>query len=76
VYIGDEQGRVCAFLQKPSVAEMEASGGIREDGLAAVDSGLVRFDPHVAARLLVPNPDPICFLWRQWRRPLPARSDD
>jgi fucokinase len=51
VYIADEQGRVYAFLQKPSVAEMQASGAIRADGLTPVDSGLLHFDPQIAARL-------------------------
>lgn len=52
VYVADDQGRVYAFLQKPSISEIIAAGGIREDGLAAVDSGLIRFDPQTAARLM------------------------
>jgi len=51
VYVADEQGRVYAFLQKPSVAQIAAAGGRRDDGLAAVDSGLLRFDPDSATRV-------------------------
>jgi fucokinase len=49
--VADEHGRVYAFLQKPSVAEIAAAGGQHEDGLVAVDSGLLRFDPESAARM-------------------------
>jgi len=49
VYVTDEQGRVYAFLQKPSVAQMAAAGARREDGRVAVDSGLLRFDAESAA---------------------------
>jgi fucokinase len=52
VYITDEQGRVYSFLQKPSVAALTAAGGLLEGGKAAVDSGLLRFSPEVAARLV------------------------
>jgi len=52
VYVADEQGRVYTFLQKPSISEIVAAGGMREDGLTAVDSGLMRFDPEAAARLM------------------------
>ena len=51
VYVADEQGRVYAFLQKPSIAEMIAAGAFQKDGMVAVDSGLLRFDPPAAARL-------------------------
>ena len=51
VYITDEQGRIYGFLQKPSLAELKAGGGIREDGRAALDTGLIRFDPAAAAAL-------------------------
>jgi fucokinase len=51
VYVTDGQGRVYAFLQKPSVAQIVAAGGRNEDGLVAVDSGLLRFDPQAAARV-------------------------
>lgn len=51
VYISDERGRVYAFLQKPSVAEAAAAGGLRDGGMVAVDSGLLRFDPEAAVRL-------------------------
>ena len=51
VYITDDQGRVYAFLQKPSVAQIVAAGGRSADGLVAVDSGLLRFDPEAAARV-------------------------
>jgi fucokinase len=51
VYVADEQGRVYAFLQKPSVAQIAAAGGLRQDDLVAVDSGLMRFDAETAARM-------------------------
>jgi fucokinase len=51
VYISDDRGRVYSFLQKPSVSEAAAAGGLREDGMVAVDSGLLRFDPEAARHL-------------------------
>lgn len=51
VYIVDPAGRVYSFLQKPSAAEVQAAGGLVATDTAAVDSGLLRFDPELAARL-------------------------
>jgi len=51
VYIADEQGRVYSFLQKPSLAELRAAGGILEGDEVALDIGLLRFAPESAARL-------------------------
>jgi fucokinase len=51
VYIADDRGRVHWFLQKPTVAQVQAAGGMLPDGSVAVDSGLLRFDPAAAARL-------------------------
>lgn len=51
VYTADEQGRVYAFLQKPSVVEVKAAGGLLENEQVALDIGLLRFDPEAAARL-------------------------
>jgi fucokinase len=52
VYIADEDGRVHWFLQKPAPAQVEASGGLLPHGMVAVDSGLLRFDPDVAALMM------------------------
>ncbi len=51
VYIADATGRVYSFLQKPSASEAAAAGGLLQGGLAAVDTGLLRFDPAITARL-------------------------
>jgi fucokinase len=51
VYIADPSGRVYTFLQKPSEAETAAAGGLLDGGTVAVDSGLIRFDPALTARL-------------------------
>ena len=51
VYVADDLGRVYAFLQKPSVAELRAAGGLLERDEVALDIGLLRFDPEAAARL-------------------------
>lgn len=51
VYVFGPDGLVYSFLQKPSLAEMEESGGILADGQVAVDSGLLRFDASVASAL-------------------------
>jgi fucokinase len=51
VYIADEQGRVYAFLQKPSVSELQAAGGLLPGDQAALDAGLLCFSPQSAARL-------------------------
>jgi fucokinase len=52
VYITDEQGRVYSFLQKPSIAALHAAGGILHGGRVALDSGLLRFSPEVAAQFM------------------------
>ncbi len=51
VYTADEGGRVSTFLQKPTAAEVRAVGGFLEGGKVAVDTGLIRFAPDIAARL-------------------------
>ena len=51
VYVTDEQGRVYAFLQKPSVSELQAAGGLLPGDQVALDIGLLRFSPEAAARL-------------------------
>jgi fucokinase len=51
VYVADEQGRVYAFLQKPSVSELQAAGGLLPGNQAALDAGLLYFSPEAAARL-------------------------
>jgi fucokinase len=51
VYVTNEQGRIYAFLQKPSLSELSASGGLLKDDQVALDTGLLRFAPEVAARL-------------------------
>lgn len=50
VYIADEHGRVSAFLQKPSVSELQAAGGLPPDDQVALDIGLLRFSPEAASR--------------------------
>lgn len=51
VYILGDGGRVYSFLQKPSAAQVRAAGGLLTGGSVALDTGLLRFDPSVAARL-------------------------
>ena len=51
VYAVDEHDRVYSFLQKPSAAQVKAAGALFEDGRVAVDTGLLRFDPAVTARM-------------------------
>jgi len=51
VYVTNEQGRIYAFLQKPSLSELSASGGLLQKGQVALDTGLLRFAPETAARL-------------------------
>src|SRR6185369_9267653 len=51
VYVANSEGRVYTFLQKPSLEEIAAAGGLAANGLCAVDSGLLRFDPPSAAKL-------------------------
>jgi fucokinase len=51
VYVTDEQGRIYSFLQKPSVAEVQAAGGLLAGDCVALDTGLLRFDAESSARL-------------------------
>ncbi len=51
VYVLGDQGRVYSFLQKPSASQVKAAGGLLADGNVALDTGLLRMDPSVAARL-------------------------
>jgi fucokinase len=51
VYVADDLGRVYAFLQKPSVSELKAAGGLLPGDQAALDAGLLCFSPDAAARL-------------------------
>lgn len=51
VYVLDDLGRVYAFLQKPSAAQVRAAGGMLPGERVALDTGLIRFDPALAARL-------------------------
>jgi fucokinase len=51
VYVTGENGVVYSFLQKPSLAEVQAAGGVRPDGSVAVDTGILRFDPATSAQL-------------------------
>ena len=51
VYVADEKGRVYSFLQKPSVSELQAAGGLLPGDQVALDVGLLRFSPEAAARL-------------------------
>jgi fucokinase len=51
VYIADDLGRVYAFLQKPSVADVRAAGGLLGGDEVALDIGLLCFCPEIAARL-------------------------
>jgi fucokinase len=51
VYVVGAKGQVYTFLQKPTLAEVEAAGGVLEDGRVAVDIGLLRFDAEMTAAL-------------------------
>jgi fucokinase len=51
VYVHDDQGRVYAFLQKPSIEDVRAAGGLLPGDRVALDTGLLRFCPESAARL-------------------------
>src|ERR1035438_8095224 len=51
VSVTDGHGRVYAFRQKPSAAEIRAAGGLLENDQVAVDTGLLRFHPEIAAAL-------------------------
>jgi len=51
VYVVGADDQVYTFLQKPTLAEMKAAGGLLEDGRVAVDIGLLRFDAELASEL-------------------------
>ena len=51
VYVTDETGRIYAFLQKPSRAELAATGGLLPGDRVAVDTGLLRLSPEAAMAL-------------------------
>jgi Predicted kinase related to galactokinase and mevalonate kinase len=51
VYVVGEGDQVYTFLQKPTVAEVKAAGGLFADGKVAVDIGLLRFDPELTNTL-------------------------
>lgn len=51
VYVADDEGRVYAFLQKPTPTQVRDAGGMLPDEQVAVDSGIFRFDAVIAARL-------------------------
>ncbi len=52
VFVMDPAGRVYAFLQKPSAAQIRAAGGLLPEDTAALDSGILYFDTPTAARLM------------------------
>jgi len=51
VYVVGAEDLVYTFLQKPTPAEVQAAGGMLEDGRVAVDVGLLRFDADLTAAL-------------------------
>ena len=51
VYVVGAADQVYTFLQKPTLAEVSAAGGVLEDGRVAVDIGLLRFDAGLTAEL-------------------------
>ncbi|MGA2086670.1 MAG: L-fucokinase, partial [Terracidiphilus sp.] len=51
VYVVGAGGQVYTFLQKPTLPELKAAGGVLEDGRVAVDIGLLRFDAEMTAAL-------------------------
>jgi fucokinase len=51
VYVVGAGQRVYTFLQKPTLAEVRAAGGVLPDGRVAVDIGLLRFDAELTAAL-------------------------
>jgi fucokinase len=51
VYVTGEQGRIYSYLQKPSVAELTAAGGLLDGDQVALDSGLLRLAPDAVVRL-------------------------
>jgi len=52
VYIADPQGQVYGFLQKPTAAQVRDAGGIYPGDQVALDTGLLRFDAPISARLM------------------------
>ena len=52
VYIASESGLIYRFLQKPSMTDLRAAGGLIRGEEVALDTGLIRFDPTAAARLV------------------------
>ncbi len=51
VYVVGEGERVYTFLQKPTLQEVKAAGGVFDDGRVAVDIGLLRFDADLTDAL-------------------------
>ncbi len=51
VYVLGDEGKVYAYFQKPSAAQLEAAGGLLPGGEVALDTGLLRFDAPLTARL-------------------------
>lgn len=51
VYVMDQDERVTAFLQKPSLSSLRSAGGLVDGDRVALDTGLLRFCPEAAARL-------------------------
>ncbi|HEY1160040.1 MAG TPA: L-fucokinase [Terracidiphilus sp.] len=51
VYVVGAGGQVYTFLQKPTLPEVKAAGGVLEDGRVAVDIGLLRFDAEMTTAL-------------------------
>jgi fucokinase len=49
VYILGAEGRVYSFMQKPSIAEVEAAGGLLDNGEVGLDTGLLHFSADAAA---------------------------
>lgn len=52
VFIADDTGRVYTFLQKPTMAEVCAAGGLLPDEQVAVDTGVMRFDVDTTVQLM------------------------
>jgi fucokinase len=51
VYVTGEHGRIYSYLQKPSVAELSAAGGLLDGGRVALDTGLLCLDPDAIVRI-------------------------
>jgi fucokinase len=64
VYALDERGRVYSFLQKPTLTQMRAAGGVLPGDQVALDIGLLHFDAGLSASLsgLAANLPEIPFL--------------